>query len=122
MTWFLVELCAHLVLLTWCITGMLLHEPKNRDARWRHPCRFIWAELRPFYLPAVVLTIVGKVMDAPLSGWDLLNIASAVWVWWLLKDVSDKDDRWKRRRKKAAEAIKRVGSRLVVVPAAGGGS
>ena len=30
-----------------------------------------------------------------------------------MKDIDD-DDRWKRRRKKLAEAVKRVGDRLVV--------
>ncbi len=42
---------------------------------------------------------------------NLLNWVAQMWFF-----RNDKDDRWKRRRGKVAETIRRVGSRLVVAP------
>jgi hypothetical protein len=36
-------------------------------------------------------------------------------VWRAFRDVDD-DDRWKRRRRKATESIKRIGARLIITP------
>lgn len=41
--------------------------------------------------------------------------ADLIWIFILSKDLGD-DDRWKRRRKKAAAKVKEVAGRLVVVP------
>jgi hypothetical protein len=41
--------------------------------------------------------------------------AAALWWWWAQRDWPD-DNRWKRRAKRAAAAVRAVGHRLVVVP------
>lgn len=46
---------------------------------------------------------------------NFLWLAVQLFVWRSLRDVDD-DDRWKRRRRKATEAIQRVGARLIITP------
>jgi len=79
----------------------------------------IWAELRPFYLPAVGVVITRLVLAGEMRGWNIFFEACALANWWFFKDVDD-DDRWKRRKAKLVAMVQRQGSRLVVVP--GGGS
>lgn len=83
--------------------------------------RFIAAEFKPFYLPAV-FTYWGTYRmtnDHPGPLW--LNFLFAMLdlaMWFFFRNRNpDDDDRWKRRRKRASESIKKVGSRLVIVPA-----
>ena len=79
----------------------------------------LWAELRPFYLPAVAVIISKHVMNGDILGWYAITDAAKIYGWWMLKDIGD-DDRWKRRRAKVVEKVQRLGSRLVVVPATEG--
>lgn len=104
------------VRLWWVLSGVILSWTKGRHDR--KPLNYIlrvWAELRPFYLPAVVVHIAEVTFAGEMRGWNVFFAACNVLNWYLFKDVGD-DDRWKRRTKKAVEKIKQVGSRLVVVP------
>lgn len=77
--------------------------------------RTVVVEVRPFYLPAVGVRAVQMLADGE-PWWSAVVLVLAGWLnWWMWRDKDD--DRWKRRRRKATEAIKRVGSRLVAVPA-----
>jgi hypothetical protein len=40
----------------------------------------------------------------------------ALWNWWVLRNFPGDDNQWKRRAKKARDAVAVRGSRLVVVP------
>lgn len=107
---------AEMVIVLWVYNGLIL---KMWFGRRDHPFlktpRWVWAELRPFYLPAVVVHIVNLSMLGQVLGWNSFFIACTVLNWWLLKDADD-DDRWKRRKRKLAEKIERQGARLVAVP------
>lgn len=70
-------------------------------------------ELRPLYLPALLIWKAHDISASHQSWLDWLGTALCVWVWFDIKG----DDRWKRRRRKVAERVKVLGSRLVVVPA-----
>ena len=83
--------------------------------------RFIAAETKPFYLPAVFVYWATSpfVHDKPSPLWLtglVVGLDLALWFYFRNHNPDD-DDRWKRRRKRAAESIKKVGARLVVVPA-----
>ncbi len=99
---------AALVVMAWVYSAMLLFTGRT-IVRW------VFWELRPFYLPAVVLLAgtYGHFTD-PLADF---SYASEVACWFLWKDSDGDDNRWKRRRRRVVEAVRRVGSRLAVVPA-----
>ncbi len=122
MTLELVAILAAIIRLNWLFAGMVLTTMKamgaNPDNPWRKSNRTIWAELRPFYLPAVAVYIGKIVFEGEMSGWNIFFAAAALACWWIYKDV-DEDDRWKRRRAKLVEKLERRGSRLVAVPAGG---
>jgi hypothetical protein len=107
------------VALAWTLSGIALVFPRD----WFHadttgpafaPFRWLISELRPAYLPAVVVIIASHAGGGTLFGWDGLYDACRVVNWFFFKDEGD--DRWKRRKAKLAEKIQRRGSRLVVVP------
>jgi hypothetical protein len=81
--------------------------------------RTIYHETRPFYWASVAAIWAPDWYDKGVLAF-LLNWLHYLWLvcyyvnWRMMKDVDD-DDRWKRRRRKLAEAVKRVGDRLVVV-------
>lgn len=112
---------ASVVTAMWSWSGLALSLCK--DFGWRRPAaaRWLWAELRPLYLPSVLLLIGNDAMHGEIVGWNALWAALCLVNWWFLKDV-DEDDRWKRRRRKVAEKVARMGSRLVVVPVKAGAS
>lgn len=105
----------------YCTSGILFvwiqfqNPPKHRIADF---LRTIRAELQPFYLPTVAVLLVLDTMSGEINDpWIALNNAARFVLWVLYRNLDDDDDRWKRRRAKVKEKIKRVGSRLVVVPA-----
>ncbi|MBM0275140.1 hypothetical protein [Micromonospora tarensis] len=110
----LVNSLATVLILSWIFSGVAIMVAK---LLYRDPPRFartLFHELRPFYLPAVVVAFVtaGMLSD---SWWRWLNLALNVWNWWRLRNLDDDDDRWKRRRKRLAEQVSVSGGRLVVV-------
>jgi hypothetical protein len=94
--------------ISWSLGAVLGHQ--SATLRW------LVAELQPLYLPAVVVVNASGIWvhHDPLNAWRLVGTACALANYWLFKD--NDDDRWKRRRRKLAERIARIGSRLVVVP------
>lgn len=77
-------------------------------------------ELRVLYFPAIGVEFVASFMVADghrLDGWELAHYGMAIGLYWLIRMYDkDDDDRWKRRRDRAAGAVKEIGGRLVVVP------
>jgi len=100
---------------TWTLSGMALSTLKGAGYHSRL-IRGLWAELRPFYLPAVAVLITNHVMAGEMIGWNTFAHTCQIANWFFFKDVDD-DDRWKRRKAKLAEKIERRGGRLVVIPA-----
>lgn len=80
-------------------------------------CVTLASELRPLYLPAVVLQIAADAMAGRLLGWNAFFHGFALLAWWIFKDEGD--DRWRKRRKRIREKVARRGARLVVIPAGG---
>ena len=60
-------------------------------------------------------TVRLQVLDPHWTGYVFIPINVALWWFYIVKD-KDRDDRWKKRRKKATAKIKEVAGRLVVVP------
>ena len=111
----LVTAVAGNVMLTWALFGGAL-----MFKRAGMPCPnlivTIWAELRPFYLPATFIYVAVDVAHGRIWGLDMVFHVCYVLNWFLFKDVDD-DDRWKRRRRKVLEKIRATDRGLVVVPA-----
>lgn len=107
---------ATLVILTWTFSGVTY--VIARLLGWDVPslARHLFNELRPFYLPAVVVAFVTAGMAG--VGWGRwISLAFNLWNWWLFRNLDDDDDWWKRRRKRLVERVAVVGGgRLVVVP------
>lgn len=119
-----IVVAANFVINTWSIASAVLFFGRLMGFGG-HPVLMgalrLWAELRPFYLPAVVVAIGGYVLAGEMLGWNTFYSACYIVNWFAYKDIDDEDDdRWKRRKKKVLDAVARVGARLVVVPAGGG--
>lgn len=102
------------VRLSWALAAIVLMSERG-SGRLRAASVWVISELRPFYLPAVGLRIADLVVHGEMTGWNIFFSASALALWWFVKDEGD--DRWKRRRAKVTEKIARRGARLVVLPA-----
>ncbi|MEU1761336.1 hypothetical protein [Micromonospora sp. NPDC005652] len=76
----------------------------------------IFHELRPFYRTLVLAQVVFGAA-AGLLLLSLFYAAFFLWIWKLLRDADDGDDRWKRRRRNLARKVQVVGGQLTVVPA-----
>jgi hypothetical protein len=109
------------VLIMWPVSGLGLLLTKLIDAHYRPTfLRFLYHELKPFYLPALAAYPVLLVLHGgDVTVGELVYVGFSVLNWFVFKDGVDDDDRWKRRLRKLAERIERSGSRLVVVPAGG---
>ncbi len=77
----------------------------------------VYYELRPF-LPYTLAAdhVADLIATGPLGPGRIISDLIVLACWWVLTKY-DPDDRWKKRRKKVAEKVARVGGRLVVVPA-----
>lgn len=116
----LFNLC-EIALLTWALAGVLLRSARRNGYEAGALVSGVYRELRPFYIPIAVgsllcITFIAPgvlgllAVGAPKFAWDL-------WIWTLLRDVGDDDDRWKRRRRKLARKVAVKGGRLIVAPA-----
>jgi len=108
--------CAYVA---WVAAAWTIHMAKRMGDEPRPIFRNIYHELRPFYWAAVLALRAPIIMKNGLLAYVLdwvhyLSWGISIFVWVALKDIDD-DDRWKRRRKKLAEAVKQIGDRLVVV-------
>lgn len=117
------RLLASGVHMSWLLACFALTIGRSRgrqDAGWYAVAGAVWAELKPFYLPALVIRQAHYFGDStfplPLQ---VVFLGIEVYLWFAFRHLGD-DDRWKRRRRKLAEKVSRVGSRLVVAPTPGG--
>jgi hypothetical protein len=100
----------------WALSGMALSMAKMFGKRPPSSARAVFHELKPFYLPAVVVAYItgclyaGDVIDGRRIGVFAIQLFS----WWGYKGEDD-DDRWKRRAKKVADRVKVTGGKLAVV-------
>jgi hypothetical protein len=78
--------------------------------------RRLYFELRPFYPVTRTAYWILTMMHRPLSWWMYIFMGLDVLCWFILKDRTDDEDRWKRRRRKVAEKIKATNGKLTVVP------
>ena len=67
--------------------------------------------------PIFLLNHLSEVFRGEWSWYDPIILTANTLYWWfaVVKD-KDKDDRWKKRRKKALAKVKEVAGKLVVVP------
>lgn len=96
----------------WLMMDILVWWKKSDAARE------IKREIHPFVLYGAMPL---KCLHDGLTLYDTPATLTLIWlidvIWfWLIKNDSDKDDRWKKRRKKAAARVKEVAGRLIVVP------
>lgn len=117
------DVMSSVVQIAWIASGLTLSIIKDvfgpmmrRKIRKPTISRWVWAELRPVYLPACFVHTFCTAAQGELHDWGIYVEALSYLNWFILKDA-DEDDRWKRRREKLAETVQRVGARLVVVPA-----
>ena len=112
------DIAGQVVYVAWVASGVGILIAQQMGAEPRDILRDLYHELRPFYWAAVIAMHIDPITKggapAYLLNWvHYLGWGGHVWIWLVYKDIDD-DDRWKRRRKKLAEAVKRVGDRLVV--------
>lgn len=117
--WHVTDEASFTVFLVWVWASLI-----NSVVRIRRPeadrsaLRWLHNELRPFALPALVLSQVADILAGHHQG-VIGNIVFAINVvnWWLIRrDRHDDDDRWQRRRDRLAGKVAEVDGRLVVVP------
>ncbi len=89
----------------------------RREPRWANR---IFFECRPFAPAIFVTAFLAGSMLGTTAGWRYSALMFGLLNWLLSRSEHDDDDRWKRRRKAAAERVARVGARLSVVPVRGG--
>lgn len=115
----LVGVVACYIQVAWVLSGIVLELCKDFGRAKPSLARRLFAELRPFYLLAVLVSIADLALNGEMLGWNTVFCALNLACWWIYKDADD-DDRWKRRRRKVAEKVARLGGRLTVVPAESG--
>lgn len=107
------------VVMGWTVAGLVLSVAKtfhaDLDRKWLQGARAIWAELKPFYLPAYGYWLITNVLQGQVLGVRLITLVCGLLNWYFYRNLDD-DDRWKRRKARAVEKIKRMGGRLVAVP------
>ncbi len=102
-----------LLVVVWARRGTI-----PRDAAYQLALDF-WGEAKYACLSA---QLAGPVLDAMIHGRDV-NTADTFYaalgaaMWYMVYRIIGDDDRWAKRRKKLAEKIKRLGSRLIVASA-----
>lgn len=109
------------VVVIWIVIGatFIVGRPPVADGPLRERATFrmaavawiLYAELRPFYLPAVAV-MVGLSLPHHHAFLDLLSDVGYICWYWAARFP---DDRWKRRRKRISERVKATVARLVVV-------
>lgn len=91
----------------------LIRPSKTTEQVWRGLAR-VHQELWLFAPPGLLLsTVRAWHSDRP---WLIALYAWALLTWWGMRNWPE-DNHWKRRAKKAKDAVARRGARLVVVPA-----
>lgn len=89
---------------------------------WMRSHQKVWSAAKNVCLELRVIMFVAIPADAwhylseTHNGWFWRSIALVIYAGYLLAAILDKDDRWKKRRKKLLSKVKEVAGRLVVVP------
>lgn len=104
----------------WTVTGVLVFLGQYFRGLRSSFASTVWAELRPFYLPAWVLWAAAGIATGHNHPSDLIAYGFGLVNWIVYRDIGDDDDRWRRRRKRLVEKIAQHGGKLVVVPATEG--
>lgn len=110
---FFVETCGWLINIA--IWAAIASDILERFGRQYREIEWYLSEIKPFYWPMAIVYI-----------WDVVNSDVAIWlkattilgiflVWSYIK--KDRDDRWKRRKKKLLEKVSVIGGRLAITPA-----
>ncbi len=112
-----IQLLAYTILMAWIITSITIEFSKFKKLEIHKSIKFVWYEAKPLYLPAAVVHITclgvkGEMLN-PMNIFGSFCILTAYFSW---RNLMDDDDRWKKRKKKVLDKVKRLGSKLVVVP------
>ena len=98
--------------------GRVVSPRLSRTAGTVRLARILWYPAGPGFL--IGAEIAGSALiggrDGFFAGLTLVCCAYGLRLWWAHRDWPDHDGRWKRRRKAAADAVRRMGHRLAVVP------
>jgi hypothetical protein len=116
--------CANAVMSTWVAAGVacLFGDLLGWSDRFMTLARGVLAELRPFYLPSLAfwvghdLAVAVRQDDAAAVAHALVLLGCGLVAWFAFRNLGG-GDRWKRRRRRAAERVRRAGARLTVAPA-----
>lgn len=87
----------------------------ERTRRYAAFLRHLMLEVQPFYVPALAVywaDLIARDVFSPLVTGGLIGMD--LFVYLLLREKDD--GRWKRRRRKIIEKVRRIGSRLIVIP------
>ena len=102
--------------ITWCAIFYLLGA-RFLGREWE-VFRTTTLELKPLFWPTAFLTLWDTMARTDLTNFDKGWAVAGILVgWYLIKRISEDDDRWKRRREKLLEKVSAVGGRLVITPA-----
>jgi len=96
--------------------GRIVHTVNGSDRLgrlWQAAAR-VHQEAWLFAAPAMLIRISDHVDSIP---WYLVIDLCGAWVWWTTRDWPDDENPWKRRGKRAKDAVTERAGRLVVVPA-----
>lgn len=122
MSWDLVYGMTIAIYVSWMVAYMARSALKVHGRPAPAAVNWVFFEGRPF-VPA--LSVVAYLAGALSTGGGLVglravSLVGGLLLWWIARHEKDDDDRWRKRRAKVAEQVRRVGARLQVVPAARG--
>ena len=83
--------------------------------RLRAVLRWMYLEIKPFFLYFLTFDLIADALRHPPSLWDALLFANSVFAYYIMRNLDD-DDRWKRRKAKLIEMVSVAEGKLVVVP------
>ncbi|HCT81109.1 MAG TPA: hypothetical protein DGT23_31980 [Micromonosporaceae bacterium] len=86
--------------------------------RSRAAYRWLYLEIKPFFIYLVVFKLVAAGLLRHFDGWDVFAFAINIWNWYQFRNLDD-DDRWKRRGEKLKSKVEVLRGKLVVIPAGG---
>lgn len=104
--------------ISYVITAVLLMAYRVRTGRvLRGPINTVWKWTKwPALAYVVTIPASRAIVVGEVTWFDWLSTVWLLWAWFRFRDVGD-DDLGKRLKRRATEAVQRVGGKLVVVPA-----
>lgn len=98
-------------MIVWSYWVMIMHGGTGHVQRLADFLITVHQELWPFALPGIILPLL---TTPTRSAWLPLIGALETLAWWKSRNWPSDDDRWNRRRRKAANIVRQLGGRLVV--------